>query len=217
MGARVAVVDDHAEDIAPWLVDLKPPVRVVVADVGAEGEAVGGLSVFTEVADVERAEYAAADARVAQQVMGGWVHHVTVIPRLVHLPADALGVIDADAESLLGVGKVGVVQHAQQDDRGVLLAYVHRLRRVDAGGNQEREGGDAAHLHAVVVVNLDERLVVTERVNLAHVSRFVDQVSQNRVGRAEVVVQLGMLDGLAQCGKDALHRVLRRKSVRDCR
>lgn len=209
--ARVALVDDLGEYLTFRLEDLETPVRVIVADVGTEGEAIHWPAIFPEVAYIECAEHAAPDPCVAQQVVCGRVHHVAVIPGLVYLTADTLGVIDADAERLLGVRKVGVIQDAQQDDRGVLLAYVHWLRRVNPCGDQERKSGHATDLHAVVVVDLNECFVLTQGINFSHVSRFVDEFVEDFVGFEGVVVELQLLDVLADGGKNAGHLVLRAK------
>ena len=57
-----------------------------------------------------------------------------------------------------------MVQHAQEDDGSVPLADIDRFRRVNPRRDQERECGDASDLHAVVVVDLVERLVVSQGV-----------------------------------------------------
>jgi hypothetical protein len=122
---------------------------------------------------------------------------------LVDQSAHSLGVLDPDPECLLGVGQVGLVEDAEEHDRGVLLADVHGLVVDDPGGEEERQGRDAADLLAVLVVDLDKRLGVPEGVHVPDVGGLIDEVVEELGGEDLVVREGHPAELLADGGDDA--------------
>ena len=193
--ARVAVVDDLPERRPGRLVDLQAAIGVVIAQVRPERQPIRVGPPAAQVVDVKGADHAAADAGEAEKVGGGRVHDAAVVPVLVHLAADALGVFHPHPRGLGGVGQVRRVQHPQEKHRRILLTKVERLVGNQARGDQERQRRDAADLLTVVVVDLHHGLVVANGEELADVAGGIDQTGELfgggwRRGRFPALAQL---------------------------
>jgi hypothetical protein len=137
MSPRLSIVYDPLEDVAARFVDFKAAIWIVVAQIRAKCETKDRRSGGTEIGNVKGSQHATFHTRIAQEMMGGWVHNLAVVPTLAYFSADTLRGLYADAEGFLGVRKVGVIEDAQEDDRRVFLAHIDLEIGSDPRGNEE--------------------------------------------------------------------------------
>lgn len=108
------------------------------------------------------------------------IHHGPAIPRLAAVAAHALGRFHPDPQSFGGIGQVRLVEDAQQDDARVFRSRVEVSRIDDPSCDQERERRDASDESAVVIMDLHQGVVITERIHLPHVRFHVDERRHGR-------------------------------------
>jgi hypothetical protein len=127
--SRIAVVYDPTQHVGPWLVDFQALIRIVVADIGAEDKAIPTARAERELRHVERTEYATANAGVAKKVVGRRVHNGLVVPVPSYLSTHPLCSLNADAERLLSVRKISMIEDAQKENGGILVSNVRSIVR----------------------------------------------------------------------------------------
>src|SRR5262245_17790090 len=132
--------------------------------------------------DIESPQNPALHARISEQLRRLWIHDLLVVPETFDFSRYPLGGLNAHSKCFSGIRQVALIQNAKQKDRCVLLAHVSLSTWLNACRYQEGQSWNAADLLPMEVVDLNKRLRIPKRINLADVTVLLDDRRQ-QVGR----------------------------------
>ncbi len=87
-------------------------------------------------------------------------------------------IFDTHPQRFLCVWKIRMIDHPKEDYRSILFADINRLAGTNTRRHQKRQGWNASNLPAVKVMNLNQRLFITQRKNFAYVSLWIDNLRE---------------------------------------
>ena len=105
-----------------------------------------------------------------------------MIPIAIALSTHSLGVFYSNTQGFRIIRERGVVEYTQKDDAGILLRHIRRFCATDASRHQKGQSGNSANLLPMNVVNLNERLLVSQRKDLAYVRGVINEGAEEFVG-----------------------------------
>jgi hypothetical protein len=138
-------------------------------------------------------------------VVRGGVHNIAIVPAPADFSAHPLCGFYANPQRLLCVREISVVEDTEQDDRGVFLENIDLHIRCDPRRDQKRECWDPTDLASMKIMDLNESLLITERVDFPDVGIARDELLQPRSRFKQVWFKLLLIKLSSDHGNDVRH------------
>ncbi len=111
--------------------------------------------------------------------MSGRIHHRSIIPIHANFSAHTLCGFHTNPFGFFGVGKISVIHHSKQNHRCIFNPCVRCRLWVHTRRDKKAQRRNSAYLLPVEIMNLENRVVISERYGLSNIRACFDKAPQN--------------------------------------